>query len=382
MYKVMLSAGEASGDLHGASIAAALKNKVHDIYMFGMGGSEMRKEGVEILYDIADYGVMGFVEVVKNLPKLFKLRDDLVETMKKEKPDVLVIIDYPDFNLRLAKCAKQLNIPVFSYIPPSAWAWRKGRAKHVAALADQIVAIFPFEMEVYHKAGAKIDFVGNPLVDLVNPKMSTEEARSFFSIAKDKKTILLLPGSRKQEIAKLLPVMLESAEKISKENDNVEFFLPLAPTISEEIIKEMLNKYNITVHLTKEHTYDLMYIADGAIATSGTVILEAALLGLPTVVVYKMEPVSYFIAKRLVNIPNVSLPNILAGKRVIPELLQSEVNADRIKDELLKIIKGTAQGDTIQNELKNVKEKLGQPGAVGRVADLILQTIKNKAKIE
>lgn len=376
MYKVMLSAGEASGDLHGAGIAAALKDIAGDIQMFGMGGSEMRKAGVDILYDIADYGVMGFVEVVRNLPKMFKLRDDLVEVMKREKPDILVIIDYPDFNLRLAKCAKTLGIPIFSYIPPSAWAWRKGRAKSVAKLADKIAAIFPFETEVYRQAGANIEFVGNPLVDIAKPQMSVDAAKKFFNVETGKSVILLLPGSRKQEIAKLLPVMLASAEKIAERKADVQFFLPLASTISEEIICDMLNKYKVQVQITRAHTYDLMHIADSAIAASGTVTLEAALLGLPSVVVYKMEPISYFIARRLVNLPNVSLPNIIMGKRIIPELLQSEVNADNVEDEVMRIMRGSEAGGKIREELKRLREKLGSPGAVGRVAQLILQTIQ------
>lgn len=376
MYKVMLSAGEASGDLHGAGIAAALKDITGDIKMFGMGGSEMRKAGVDILYDLADYGVMGFVEVVRNLPKMFKLRDDLVEVMKKEKPDILVIIDYPDFNLRLAKCAKALGISVFSYIPPSAWAWRKGRAQSVAKLADKIAAIFPFETEVYRQAGANIEFVGNPLIDIVKPQMNVDAAKKFFNVEPGKRVIILLPGSRKQEIAKLLPVMLDSAEKIAWHNDDVQFFLPLASTISEEIIRDMLNKYKVQVQITRAYTYDLMHLADSAIAASGTVTLEAALLGLPAVVVYKMEPISYFIARRLVNLPNVSLPNIIMGKRIIPELLQSAVNADNVEDEVMRIMRGSEAGGKIREELKRLREKLGSPGAVNRVAQLILQTIQ------
>lgn len=379
MYKVMLSAGEASGDLHGAKIAAALRECEADIRIFGMGGGEMRKAGVEVLYDIADYGVMGFLEVVKNLPKMFKLRDDLTEMMKKEKPDILVIIDYPDFNLRLAKRAKALGIPVFSYIPPSAWAWRKGRAKDVAGLADKIAAIFPFETEVYLQAGADIEFVGNPLLDAVKPQMEEGEARRFFQVEPERPAVLLLPGSRRQEIEKLLPVMLESAAKIHQEDGRIQFFLPLAPTISEEIIRGMLNKYGVRPQVTNSYTYDLMRIADAAVAASGTVTLEAALLGLPSVVLYKMEAVSYFIARRLIDLPNVSLPNIIMGERVLPELLQSDANADNVKNEVMRLLRGAKDGEAIRGRLQCVKKKLGGPGAARRVAELILKTIETAA---
>lgn len=376
MYKVMLSAGEASGDLHGAGIAAALKRADDQVRLFGMGGSAMRKEGVEILYDIAEYSVMGFVEVVKNLPRLFKLRDALVEAMRREKPDVLVIIDYPDFNLRLAKCARKLNIPVFSYIPPSAWAWRKGRAKNVATLTNKIAAIFPFETEVYRQAGADITFVGNPLVDLVKPSMTREEARAFFGMRAKDPVILLLPGSRKQEISLLLPIMLESAEQIKAQCPDAQFFLAAASTISEATLQGMLKKCQAEVKLSAGHTYDLMVAADAAIAASGTVTLEAALLELPAVVLYKMAPLSYFIADLLVDLPNVSLPNIIAGKRVLPELLQSDANADKVKDEVLRLLREPPYRQSVCEELHAVREKLGASGAADRTAALILETAR------
>lgn len=378
MYKVMLSAGEASGDLHGAGIAAALKAVHSDVCLFGMGGEGMRAAGVEILYDIADYSVMGFVEVVKNLPRLFKLRDSLAAVMRQEKPDILVIIDYPDFNLRLAKCAKSLGIPVFSFIPPSAWAWRKGRAKDVAKLADKIAAIFPFEMEVYQKAGADITFVGNPLVDLVKPSMDKEAAYQFFQADSKAPIVLLLPGSRKQEIASLLPVMLESAEKIAMQKSNCQFFLPVASTIPREMLQSIISKYNVKVKLTETNTYDLMCIADTAVAASGTVTLEAALLNLPVVVIYKMAALTYLIGKILVKIPHISLPNIIADKGIIPELLQSAVNPGRIADEALQLCKGNPHATMVRKELAVVKEKLGESGAFNRVAVLILAAANPK----
>lgn len=378
MYKVMLSAGEASGDLHGAGIAAALKALHSDVRLFGMGGEGMRAAGVEILYDIADYSVMGFVEVVKNLPRLFKLRDSLAAVMRQEKPDILVIIDYPDFNLRLAKCAKSLGIPVFSFIPPSAWAWRKGRAKDVAKLADKIAAIFPFEMEVYQKAGADITFVGNPLVDLVKPSMDKEAAYQFFQADSKAPIVLLLPGSRKQEIASLLPVMLESAEKIAMQKPNCQFFLPVASTIPREMLQSIISQYNVKVKLTETNTYDLMCIADTAVAASGTVTLEAALLNLPVVVIYKMAALTYLIGKILVKIPHISLPNIIADKGIIPELLQSAVNPVRIADEALQLCNGNPHAVTVRKELAVVKEKLGESGAFNRVAVLILAAANPK----
>jgi lipid-A-disaccharide synthase len=373
----MISVGEASGDLHGASIAAELKKIKPNIKMFGMGGKAMREAGVELSHDFADLDVMGFVEVIKNLPRFFRLRDELVEIMKKERPDVLLIIDYPDFNIRLAKCAKELGIPILSYIPPSAWAWRKGRAKSVAKLVDKIASIFPFEAEVYRAAGADVTFVGHPLLDIVKPSMTKEESYQFFAAQTDQPIILLLPGSRKQEISSLLPIMLESAEKILQETPNCQFFLPAASTISREMLQEILNNYKVKVHLTSGNIYDLMNIADTAIAASGTVTLEAAILGLPVVVVYKMSAVTYFIGKLLVKIPNISLPNIVMEERMIPELLQDEVKAENIAKETMRLLKTHPHAKEVHKKLLVMKEKLGSEGAVKRVAEEVL-IIANK----
>ncbi|MBP2632356.1 MAG: Lipid-A-disaccharide synthase [Firmicutes bacterium] len=372
MCKIMISVGEASGDLHGASIATELKKIRPNVKMFGMGGKAMRKAGVELSHDFADLDVMGFVEVIKNLPRFFRLRDELVEIMKKEKPDVLLIIDYPDFNIRLAKCAKELGIPILSYIPPSAWAWRKGRAKSVAKLVNKIASIFPFEAEIYRNAGAEVTFVGHPLLDIVKPSMSKEESYRFFVADPGKPIILLLPGSRKQEITSLLPIMLESAEKILQENPNCQFFLPAASTISREMLQSILNSYKVQVHLTGENIYDLMNIADTAIAASGTVTLEAAILGLPVVVVYKMSAVTYFIGRLLVKIPHISLPNIVMEERMIPELLQNEVTVENITKEVMRLVKTHPHAEEVHKKLLIMKEKLGCEGAVKRVAEEVL----------
>lgn len=379
MYKVMISVGEASGDLHGASVANALKNIQPDIKLFGMGGQAMRSAGVDIVHDIADLGVIGFVEVIKNLPRLFKLRDSLVELMHFERPDVLVVIDYPDFNMRLAAKAKEIGIPVVSYISPSAWAWRKGRAKDVAKVVDQLAAIFPFEADVYREAGANVTFVGHPLMDIVRPSMSKAETYAFFRADPNNPIVLLLPGSRTQEITNLLPVMLEAAAKIVEQVPNCQFYLPVASTISREILQNIIKNYSLEVTLTDEHTYDLMNIANTAIAASGTVTLEAALLKLPCVVIYKMATLTYWLGKLLVKIPHFSLPNIVAGRQVIPELLQDDANADQIAKEVLPMLLDNQTKSRLQHDLAEVRQKLGDVGAVNRVARVILEVAQAKS---
>lgn len=373
MAKIMISVGEASGDLHGASVAKAIKEINPHAYIFGMGGINMKNNGVEIYHDIADLGVIGFVEVVKNLRRLFKLKADLVELMKKEKPDVLVVIDYPDFNMRLAKEAKKLNIPVISYISPSAWAWRPGRAKNVAKIVDCIAAIFPFEADFYSKAGAKVEFVGHPLLDIVKPTMGKDDTYKYFDAARQQ-IVLLLPGSRKQEIQNLLPEMLKAAEQIVKVKPDVQFYLPIASTIPQSMLMNIIEKYNIKVNLTHDKNYDLMSIADVGIASSGTVTLEAAILNLPTVVIYKLAFLTYLLGKMLVKIPYFSLPNIIVGRKLIPELLQNQANYNNIAKETIKILENSAK---MKQEMKIVTERLGQGGAVKKVAKLILSYTKN-----
>lgn len=380
MHKIMFSAGEVSGDMHGASIAKAIRKREPEARLFGFGGPQMESAGVEICCNMQDYNVMGFWEVIKNLRRIFKLRDYLLEVMDKEKPDLLVLIDYPDFNWRLAAKAKKLGIPIFSYIPPSAWAWRKGRAKPVARLADQIAAIFPFETQVYEEAGANIQFVGNPLIDTVKPSMSREEAAQYFSMDLSHNNVLLLPGSRKQEIEIILPEILKAAVELSKRHENMDFYLPVASGISETRLQEIISEFDVDVQIKKDHTYDLMNACDFAIATSGTVTLEAALLELPSVILYKMSPISYCIGKILIHLPNFSLPNIIAGERILPELLQAEISTARIVQEAEKMFKDRATAMETKKRLQKIRQSLGEPKAAERVAALILQTADRCAK--
>lgn len=373
MPKIMISVGEASGDLHGASVATALRALQPDAEIVGMGGAAMRKAGVKIIYDIADLGVIGIVEVVKNLPRLFRLRDMLADFMAKERPDVLVVIDYPGFNMRLAKKAKALGIPVVSYISPSAWAWGKGRAKDVAQTVERVAAIFPFEADVYREAGANVTFVGHPLLDIVHPSLSRAAAYEHFQADAARPLVMLMPGSRGQEVSQLLPVMLAACQKIRATVPDCQFFLPVASTISREILQDIINNYQVPVQFTTGNNYDLMQIADVAIAASGTATLETSLMQVPTVIIYKLNPVTYFFGKFLVKIPHIGLPNIIAGRQIVPELLQADVNADNIAQATLPILTDPAVREQVLADLAEVKRKLGEVGAVNRVAQVILE---------
>ena len=377
MARILISAGEASGDIHAAAVTAAIKKIDSSAEVFGMGGDALRNAGGEVLFDIKDHGVMGFVEVLKKLPDLFKLRDDFERVMDERKPDCLITVDYPGFNMKLAKLAHDKGIPVVSYIAPSAWAWHKSRAKKVAKIVDKVACIFPFEYDVYKEAGAPVEFVGHPLVDIVKPKMTKEEAMAFAGKEEGKKLILLMPGSRLMEIEKMLPTLLEAAKLIKKQLPEVSFVMPRAGTIPVSLLKEKIQASDLEVKITEGNNYDLFSVADLALATSGTVTLEAALCGLGSVIVYKTNPVTYFIAKLVVNIPHIGLPNIVASKSVLPELIQNDFTPAKVAQEALALLE-SERNAKMKEDLAYVKERLGKPGAVGRVAELVLKIAGEK----
>ena len=368
----MMSAGEASGDLHGARLAKEMLEMEPDVELFGFGGAKMAEAGVRLVRDCRDYSIMGVWEVVLGLGRLLQLEKTLVESMREEKPDLLLIIDYPDFNWRLAAKAKALGVPVFSYIPPSAWAWRKGRAKKCAAIAKEIVTIFHHEIGPYVTAGANVSFLGNPLVDTVRADMKPEAARAFFGLKDGERAALLLPGSRRQEISFLLPDMLKAVRLLKEKRPETRFFLPVAPGLERREIERHIEKSGASVELTEEHVYDLMGVADFAIATSGTVVMEAALMDLPAVVCYRMGRLNYAIGRMLVKIDHFSLPNIILGEEAEPELLQDEVTPERIAEEAAKLYKGEPQRDSVMARLKVAVLQLGPPGASVRVAAHVL----------
>ncbi len=372
MAKILISAGEASGDIHAAAVTAAIKKIDPQAEVFGMGGDALRQAGGEVLFDIKDHGVMGFVEVLRKLPDLFKLRSDFGKVMDERKPDCLITVDYPGFNMKLAKLAHDKGIPVVSYIAPSAWAWHKSRAKKVAKIVNKVACIFPFEYDVYKEAGADVVFVGHPLVDIVKPSMSVEEAEAFAGKQAGRKLILLMPGSRLMEIEKMLPTLLASAKLIQKELPEVDFVMPRAGTIPLKMLEDKIKASGVRVKITEGNNYDLFSVADLALATSGTVTLEAALCGLGSVIVYRTSPLTYFIAKMVVNIPDIGLPNIVAGKHILPELLQNDFTPEKVAQEAMALL-APERNAQMKKDLEYVKERLGQPGAVGRVAELVLQ---------
>ena len=378
MTKIMISAGEASGDVHAAALTKEILKIDPTAQVYGMGGDGLRAAGGEVLFDIKDHGVMGLVEIILKLPSFFRLRSDFAKVMDQRRPDCLVTIDYPGFNMRLAKVARDKGIPVISFIAPSAWAWRKGRAKKVAKLVNKVAAIFPFEYEVYKEAGADTEFMGHPLVDIVKPNLSPAEAAVKAGKHEGRPLVLLLPGSRLQEIQRLLPAMLEAAKLVLKANPEVEFTMPRAGTIPREMLEEEIKRAGVHVNIVEGDNYDVMSVADVALAASGTVTLEAALCRLPSVIVYKTAPLTAFIVRRLLNIADIGLPNIVAGRHILPELLQEDATPENMAIAVLGLLEPEAHAQALK-DLDEVKIRLGEKGAVRRVAELTLRVAGDKA---
>ena len=379
MPGIMISAGEASGDLHAGALTAELLRLNPSIQIYGMGGDNMRAAGGEVIYDIKEHGVMGLVEIICKLPALFRLKADMSKLMDERKPDCLVIIDYPGFNKRLAQVARAKGIPVISFISPSAWAWRKGRAKTMAGIVTVIAAIFPFERDVYLQAGAKVEYVGHPLVVIVQPSSNLALAREKAGKIPGKPLILILPGSRKQEIEKMLPVMLEACEIIKQRLPEVTFCLPQASTISRQLLDKYLVDFSGQINVISGNNYDIMSVADIALATSGTVTLEAGLCNLPAVIIYKTAPLTAFIARRLIKIPHVGLPNIVMGEQILPELLQEQATPEAIAQQGIALLEPTNL-ETAKNALQKMRVKLGSGGAINKVAQLVLRISNNKER--
>lgn len=376
--KVMIVAGEASGDLHGSNLIKAVHEKEPNIEFFGVGGPKIKETGSQILVDSADLAVVGISEVLYHADKILGALKLLKKKLIEERPSLLILIDFPDFNLMLAKHAKKAGIPILYYISPQVWAWRKKRVHKIAKLVNRMAVIFPFEVDFYKKAGLDARFVGHPLIDAVKVSTDRESIRKKFGIEEGERAIGLLPGSRGKEIKSLLPPMLESAEIMAARSPEFQFILPVAHTLDRSLIDEQLALYNVEVNVVEGATYDVMKACDAAFIASGTASLEAAIIGTPMVVVYSASPLTYLVAKLFVlkNIKFFSLPNIIAERKIISELLQEEVNAGRMVEEMFAILYGKGIYDQMVQDLDEVREKLGGEGASRRTAELVIDMVR------
>ena len=376
--RIMIVAGEASGDMHGARLIAALKAQAPGAQICGIGGPELTRQGVEILYDASRLAVVGIVEVLSHFRFIREAMRALEKRLREQPPDLLILIDYPDFNLILAKKAKRLGIPVFYYISPQVWAWRSGRVKTIKKLVDRMAVILPFEQEFYRKLGMRVDFVGHPLMDAVQPTRSREDFLQSLGIDPESTVIGILPGSRKREIAGMLPVFLAAAKRMREQLVNPVFVLPLAPTLNEEdLLANGLGEAGVEVRVVRENRYDLMGACSAVMAASGTVSLELAILNVPMVISYRVSPLTYFLGRRLIKVQYASLVNLVADREVVPELLQDEAVPEKIAQATMRLIENQAERTRMLAGLAEVRERLGGPGASERSARLALNLARS-----
>ncbi|MCI0707532.1 MAG: lipid-A-disaccharide synthase [Ignavibacteriae bacterium] len=368
--RVMMIAGEASGDLHGAGVVRQLMQMHHTLEIFGVGGDNMRREGMQLVYHVSELSVMGFAEVAKQLPRIYSVEKALEQLLLFKKPDVVVLIDYPGFNLRFAKIAKRNNIPVVYYISPQVWAWRKSRIKKMKGIVDRMLVVFPFEVELYKEEGIDAEFVGHPLLEVLKPGLEREGFFKRYGLDPVRPVLGLLPGSRVQEIERIFPNMISAARRVAAES-GAQVVIGVAPTLDEKYFTTM---YNVNgAQLIKGATYDVMSHSDVALVTSGTATLETACLGTPLIVVYKTSWITYLIGRLFVRIKNIGLVNIVAGKQIAPEYIQHEATSANLAREALRLLNDKQAADAMRAELGKIKGMLGEHGAAQKVAERILQ---------
>ncbi len=374
---IMFSAGESSGDKHAANMFLELKKQLPSIKGIGMGGVKMQQAGIEIEYDSSGIGVIGLIEIIKHFGEIYKALKLMKQLVVTEKPDLLVCVDYKEFNFKLARFAKQQGIKVLFYVSPQVWASRPGRVVKYGKVIDMMAVIFPFETAYYEAENIPVKYVGHPSVDKVNPNHSKAENLIQFSLQAEKPIVGIMPGSRTNEINRMLPVMLVAAEKISKSHKGIQFLLPQADSIADELLQSYLQNSVIKINVIKNQTYDVVQCCDAIMTTSGTATLEIALLKIPMVITYKLSPITYFLAKYLVITKFIGLPNIIAGKQIVKELIQKEATEENLADEINQILDNTSYREKMLVELTKVKEKLGQGGGSKNMADLAVSMLKN-----
>lgn len=377
MKNILMIAGEASGDIYGAELAKHLY-RMSEVNISGIGGERMRSAGVEILFDASKISVVGVSEI---LPKFSAIRRAYIlakDLIKSHKIDMLVLIDYPGFNIRIAGTAKSAGIPVVYYISPQIWAWKKGRLKQIAQRVNKMIVILPFEEALYKDAGVDCTFAGHPLVDEIINTRPAEETLKKYKIDNGNPVVGLLPGSRPGEINALLADMLEAAKMLKKTNPHIQLIMAVAEPLDFDNIREIVSRHSVEVKMIRGEANDVINISDVLIAASGTITLQAALFEKPMVVLYRVSALTYAAAKLLVKIKDICIVNILAGKRIVPEMLQADVKPDRIAEEVRKMLNDKGYYKKIKKDLHEVKMRLGPPGASERAAKVIAEMIGNR----
>lgn len=372
--RVMIVVGEASGDLHGAHLVKALYRRDPTLEIFGVAGDGLKREGIKVIFDVDRLTGMGFAELAGNLKTIWQAYRLLRKALREERPDLLILVDFPEFNLRLARLAKKSGIPVLYYISPQVWAWRKRRTQKIARWVDRMAVVFPFEVPLYQNEGVAVSFVGHPLLDLAHSSEPRERTLTQYGLDPSRQTIAILPGSRRREIAYHLPPMLEAADRLERQL-KMQFILVRATTVERGILDGILEKAAVKVPIAEGNTYNVLHACDLVWAASGTATLETALMLRPMVIVYRLSWLTYALARLLVRVSHIGMVNIVAGESVVPELIQSDVTADKIVAESRAILQDPELRKRIVRKLSQVREKLGSPGASERVAEIAFSMI-------
>ena len=369
--KVLISAGEASGDLHAANLVRELRKLDDQVEVTAMGGNNLRDAGANVIIDCAELAVVGIVEVLINYRKIKRALDQLAEIVRNDKPDLLILVDYQEFNMKLAEIAKASGVKVLFYIGPQVWAWRPKRVNKIRKRVDMMAVLFPFEVAFYSEANVPVKFVGNPLVDEVYANKDKDELLPQYCLSSDQPIIGLFPGSRRSEIKKIIPIQLETARYLKQKKPDLQFVLAIASTLNIEEVKSHCEAYSdLHIKFVQDRPYNIMSTCNAIITASGTATLEIGLMGIPCAITYRISPISYAIFKRMISIENIGLVNIVAEKRIVNEFIQNDAQPKKIGEEILKILHDDSYRENMISELKQVKKKLGAEGGSRNVAEL------------
>ncbi|MEW6247814.1 MAG: lipid-A-disaccharide synthase [Nitrospirota bacterium] len=371
MPRILIIAGEASGDLHGANLARALKALDPGLSILGIGGESMRAAGVELVPGVPHLDIIGLIgpsAVAVMLRRILAVR----RVLRTESFDLVVLIDNPGLNLHFARVAKAAGLRVLYYIAPQIWAWRPRRIKWMQRRVDHVVVILPFEEPLYHRAGVRCTFVGHPLLDAVAPALDQAELRKRFGVDRAGTVIGLLPGSREGEVRSLLPVMLEAARRLASERPGVEFLLAQASSIQDNLIRELLTNAAVTVRVRRDQANEVMAASDLLFVASGTATLQAAVIGAPMILLYRVPRLTYWIARALIQVDCIGLVNLVAGRKIVPELIQQDATPERLNREAVRLLTDMTAYDEMKAALRAVRQSLGEPGASRRAAEVVL----------
>jgi len=376
----MISAGEASGDHHAARFVQALHRRGYRPSISGMGGPRLAAEGMELVVDCRELAIIGIVEVLVHWRRIMRELEKLRERMRAAPPDLLILVDYPEFNLKLAETAREMGVPVLFYVSPQVWAWRPHRVERIGRLVDMMAVLFPFEVAFYQRAGVPVRYVGHPLVDEIHPEISTTEARREFGLDNDRPTLGLMPGSRQGEIQRLLPLLLSAAGTMEAEGGALNLLLPLAATLDPEPLQAIIDESGLDVQLVPGgRSYDVIPVCDAVITASGTATLEVALLGIPMAVVYRVNWLTWQIMHRLMTVEDIALVNIVAERRIVQEFVQRQARPEAIARESLRLLHDADYRERMVTELARVRERMGEGGGPDRMADLIAEMLDSDA---